>query len=109
MLPTGWRPKHRSGDGSRSMSRLPGHLLAILAIGACASDVPDGTSLGSTFRIDRIDRAVDGAPYFLHGTLGVAAPIRDLRDVDAVMATLLPELGRAIGVPADQLVARKIE
>ena len=84
-------------------------LAAILALGACASDAPDVTS-STAFHIDRTDRANDGAPYFVQGTLGAATgPIRDLKDVDAAMAVALPAIGRAIGVPADQLVATRVD
>jgi len=87
-------------------------VVAILALGACASDAPDGTSATAspTFHIDRTDRADDGVPYFLHGTLGVAeGPIRELGDVDVAMSAALPEIGRAIRVPADQLFAKRID
>lgn len=90
------------------MSRATKWAVAILALGACASDAPDVAS--STFRVDRAERAGDGVPYFLHGALGVAAgPIRALADVDAAMSAALPEIGRAIHVPADQLIAKRID
>jgi Zn-dependent metalloprotease len=41
--------------------------------------------------------------------LGVAGSISGLHDVDAAMASALPEIGRAIGVPANQLVAKRVE
>lgn len=87
-------------------------VVAIAALGGCASDAPDGTSatVSATFHIDRTDRADDGVPYFVHGTLGIAGgPIRELRDVDAAMSAALPEIGRAIGVPADQLFATRLD
>ncbi len=81
---------------------------AILALSACASEAPDATS-STAFHIDRTDRADDGVPYFVQGTLGAAtAPIRELKDVDAAMAVALPGIGRAIGVPSDQLVATRV-
>jgi vibriolysin len=85
-------------------------VVALVALGACASDAPDVTTSAASFHIDRMDRADDGAPYFVRGTLGVArGPIRDLKDVDAAMAVALPDIGRAIGVPADQLYATRVE
>lgn len=84
-------------------------LVAILAVSACASDVPEATQASATFQIDRTDRAGDGVPYFVRGTLGVASgPIHQLADVDAAMSAALPEIGRAIRVPADQLVATRV-
>src|SRR4051812_41474901 len=84
-------------------------LVAIVALGACASDAPDNTA-SQTFHIDRTERADDGVPFFVHGTLGVAAgPIRDLKDVDVAMSAALPQIGRAIGVPADQLFASRVD
>jgi len=87
------------------MIKATRYLLAILAVSACSSP-----AASSAFRIDRSDRAGDGLPYFVHGTLGAAAaPINDLRDVEAAMSLALPDIGRAIGVPADQLVARRVD
>ncbi|HEY5944952.1 MAG TPA: M4 family metallopeptidase [Kofleriaceae bacterium] len=86
--------------------------VALLALGACASDALDGTSATAsrTFHIDRADRADDGVPYFVHGTLGVAAgPIGELGDVDVALSAALPEIGRAIGVPSDQLFAKQLD
>lgn len=39
-------------------------VVAIAALGGCASDAPDGTSatVSATFHIDRTDRADDGVP-----------------------------------------------
>lgn len=83
-------------------------VVALVVLGACASDAPDTTS--AAFHIDRMDRADDGVPYFVRGTLGVAkGPIRDLKDVDAAMAVALPTIGQAIGVPADQLFATRVD
>src|SRR5438105_373785 len=94
------------------MNKAASYLLAVLAVSACASDPRDGKSnpASSTFHIERSDRAGDGIPYFVHGTLGVAVgPIRGLGDVDAALSAALPEIGRAIHVPADQLVALRVD
>jgi Zn-dependent metalloprotease len=96
-------------EGER-MTRTTKWVLAIFALAACAGDTPDGTSVtNSAFRVEQTDLAGDGAPYFVRGTLGVVGSVRDLRDVDAAMAAVLPEIGRAIRVPADQLIARRVE
>jgi uncharacterized protein (TIGR03382 family) len=84
-------------------------LWAILALGGCASDTPDATT-STEFHIERTDRADDGVPYFVRGTLGVAkGSIHDLKDVDAAMAAALPQIGQAIGVAADQLFATRVD
>ena len=91
------------------MKRAAGYLVAMLCIGGCATSADGPTPGASVFRVDRIDRASDGMPYYVHGTLGAAAgPIRDLRDVDAALAPALVDVGRAIGVPAEQLVAARV-
>src|SRR5512139_2079219 len=85
-------------------------VVAMLALGACTSDVDSTSTTTQTFHIDRTERAADGVPYFMQGTLGaVGGPIHELADVDAAMASALPDIGRAIGVPSDQLVARRLD
>ena len=93
------------------MIRTTKLMVAFLALGACASDSPDGaTPASSTFRVDRTDNASDGVPYFVQGTLGVAVgPIRELADVEVAMSAALPEIGRAIRVPADQLTPKRVD
>jgi Zn-dependent metalloprotease len=92
------------------MIKAASFLVTILAVGACTTgglDDPQGTA--SVFHIDRADRATDGVPYFVHGTLGVVGQIHGLDDVDAAMSGALPEIGRAISVPADQLVVKRVD
>jgi MYXO-CTERM domain-containing protein len=93
------------------MNRATNWLVAILALSACATDSPDGISTtASSFHIDRTERADDGVPYFVKGTLGVASKrITDLADVEAALASALPEIGRAIRVPSEQLYATRLE
>lgn len=80
-------------------------LVAILALAACTGDV----TTSSTFQIDRSDRTDSGTPYFVQGSLGTAAPMQTLADVELAMSVALPTIGRAIGVPADQLVPIRLE
>ena len=93
------------------MIKATGYVVAILSVAACSTDTLDGTSApASEFRIDRTDRAKDGVPYFVHGTLGATViPIGGVADVDVAMSTALPDIGRAISVPADQLIVRRVD
>lgn len=85
--------------------------VAFLALSACASDAPDNVSATmSTFEIERTEHADDGVPYFMQGKLGVATgTMHQLADVEAAMAAALPDIGRAIRVPSDQLVATRLD
>jgi Zn-dependent metalloprotease len=92
------------------MMRATKLVVALFALGACASDTTGTSPSSTTFRVDRTERAGDGVPYFVQGALGAAtATIHGLDDVDAAMAAVLPDIGRAIQVPADQLVARRVD
>src|SRR5512141_211562 len=70
----------------------------------------DTSARSATFHIDRLDHAADGKPYFVHGTLGaVRAPIQTLADVDFALADALPQIALSIGVPANQLFAKRVD
>src|ERR1700761_1419587 len=87
------------------------YLVSVLAVTACATNDTD-TPVTSTkaFHVERRDLAKDGIPFLVQGHLGeVSAPITTLPSVDAAMAASLPGIGRAIHVPADQLVARRVQ
>lgn len=89
-------------------------LAAILATSAaCTGDMPDSTPAAAeatAYRVQRTELAVDGVPYLLQGSLGVAAaPINELKDVDAALSAAMIEIGRSIQVPANQLFAKRVE
>src|SRR3569623_116810 len=70
----------------------------------------DISARSATFHIDRLDHAADGKPYFVHGTRGsVRAPIQTLADGDFALADALPQIALSIGVPANQLIAKRVE
>ncbi|MEO8552586.1 MAG: M4 family metallopeptidase, partial [Kofleriaceae bacterium] len=76
--------------------------LLLLLVASCTADSTSG------IRIERSDRDADGLPYMLHGALGTAAPIQSLADAEAVLRPALPELTRAVHLPADQLIAARV-
>ncbi|HET9987295.1 MAG TPA: M4 family metallopeptidase [Kofleriaceae bacterium] len=77
--------------------------------GGDGSPSPAASARSTPFRIDRLDHAADGKPYFVHGTLGTArAPIQTLADVDFALSAALPEIARSIAVPANQLFATRV-
>ena len=89
--------------------RLSGYLLAMMCVGGCAASGDDPAQSAAVFHVDRIDRAKDGVPYYVHGTLGSAvSPIHDLADVDVALGGSLADVGRAIGLPSEQLVASRV-
>src|SRR3569623_738557 len=70
----------------------------------------DISARSATFHIDRLDHAADGKPYFVHGTLGsVRAPILTRADVDFAVVDAMPLIALSIGVPANQLIAKRVE
>ncbi|MEO6772693.1 MAG: M4 family metallopeptidase [Kofleriaceae bacterium] len=80
----------------------------LLCVAGCVAG-GDSAPPAATFRIDRLDHAGDGKPYFVHGTLGHAlAPIQTLGDVDLALSSALPEIARSIGVPANELIATRV-
>lgn len=76
--------------------------LLLLLVASCTADSASG------IRIERSDRDPDGLPYMLHGALGTAAPIQSLADAETALRPALPELARAVHLPADQLVAARV-
>ena len=83
----------------------------LLCVAGCVAggDNAPPAATSSRFRIDRLDHARDGKPYFVHGALGNArAPIQTLADVEFSLSAALPEIARSIGVPANQLVAVRV-
>jgi len=91
----------------------PTYLVAVLGMVACQTDASEGTALSTStvaFHIERTEAANDGNPYFVTGSLGAASSrIDTLADVDAAMSGAIFDIGRAINVPADQLVASRVE
>jgi len=77
--------------------------------GGDGTPATDTAARSAAFKIDRLDHAGDGKPYFVHGTLGaIRAPIQTLADVDFAMQDALPMIALSIGVPANQLTASRI-
>jgi MYXO-CTERM domain-containing protein len=62
------------------------------------------------FRVDQLEVATDGTPYFLRGSLGqVAEPIANAAAAQQALAGVLPAIAESLGVPASDLVATRTE
>lgn len=87
------------------------YLATVLAVAACAtSDVETPTTSSKAFHVERRDLSKDGVPFLVQGHLGgITSSITTLETVDEAMAAALPGIGRAIQVPSDQLVARRVQ
>jgi MYXO-CTERM domain-containing protein len=86
-------------------------LIAVTA--GCTAAGGDADEAGA-FRVDRIEAAVDGTPYFVSGELGrVAAPgaarLASAEDAAAAVAGALPAIASTLHVPAADLVARRVD
>ncbi|HWU86061.1 MAG TPA: M4 family metallopeptidase [Kofleriaceae bacterium] len=61
-------------------------------------------------RVERIETAGDGLPYFVRGELGrIAAPIADVARAHEALDGVLPAIADTLGVPAASLVATRTE
>jgi uncharacterized protein (TIGR03382 family) len=61
-------------------------------------------------RVEQIEMAADGVPYFVSGQLGkVAAPIDDISRAHEALAGVLPAIADTLRVPAGDLVATRTE
>lgn len=81
--------------------------LAAAALGGCI-DLP--TESSTALRVERIEVARDGQPYFVRGELGqVAAPIVDVAQAHEALASVLPAIADTLGVPAADLVVTRAE
>jgi Zn-dependent metalloprotease len=77
--------------------------LAPIALLGCTNLPPESSS---EFRIDRIEAARDGSPYFMRGTLGqVAGPMGSAAEAQTALAAALPAIAETLGVPGAELVA----
>jgi uncharacterized protein (TIGR03382 family) len=88
-----------------------GLLGSMFALGAgCGVTGGGAEDPSTTFRVDRIETAGDGLPYFVRGELGqVAAPIDDLARAPEALAGVLPAIAETLAVPAADLVATRVE
>jgi vibriolysin len=65
---------------------------------------------GAGYRVDRIEVASHGAPYFVNGQLGRAATrIADVAAAPAALAGVLPAIADTLRVPAADLVVTRVE
>ena len=64
---------------------------------------------GSELRVDQVEVAADGLPYFMGGDLGRVAPIDHVVRAQEAIAPVLPAIADALGVPAADLVATRTE
>ncbi len=96
--------------------RLGGIAIALFGswLASCTTSSIDpgaGTaaSPARAFWIERTEVAPDGVPYFVRGDLGTSGTITNLASVDAALADALPAIAKTFRVPADQLVATRID
>jgi len=80
--------------------------LAAAALGGCI-DLP--TESSTALRVERIEVARDGQPYFVRGELGQVAPIVDVARAHEAIAGVLPAIADTLGVPAAGLVVTRAE
>ena len=87
---------------------LIGSMIGLAAGCGVTGGEADDPSAG--FRVDRIEVAGDGLPYFVHGELGqVAAPVDEVARVHEAIAGVLPAIASTLGVPAADLVATRTD
>jgi len=87
-----------------------GLLASTVAAAALAGCLGQPTEISTALRVERIEVASDGLPYFVGGELGqVTGPIDDVAGVHAAIAGVLPAIADTLGVPSADLVATGAE
>ena len=98
-----------------STARLSMAAVSMAAVTAgCTAAGGDADGQGGALRIERIEAAVDGTPYFASGQLGridpqVAAQLADPDGAMAAIAGVLPAIAGTLRVPAEDLIATGVE
>ncbi len=83
---------------------------SLIALGAGCTAAGGTDDPGAGFRVDQIEVADDGSPYFLRGELGrLSGRLDDLAAAPAALAGALPAIAEALRVPAADLLATRVE
>ena len=87
--------------------------MVALTAGCAAAGGGEGEEAGA-FRVERIEAAVDGTPYFVSGELGRIAPqlaprLGSVEGAAEAIAGALPAIASTLRVPAADLVARRVD
>jgi uncharacterized protein (TIGR03382 family) len=91
----------------RNLRGLLGSLIGLAAgCGVIGSESDDSSK---DFRVQQIEMADHGLPYFVRGDLGKVGPIDDLAAAPQALAGVLPAIAEALGVSAADLVATRAE
>jgi uncharacterized protein (TIGR03382 family) len=76
----------------------------------CGVTGPEAEDPSGEVRVEQIEMAADGLPYFVGGQLGtIAAPIDDVSRAHEALAGVLPAIADTLRVPASDLVATRTE
>ena len=91
----------------RNSRGLIGSLIGLAAgCGLTGGEVGDPSE---DLRVDQIEVATDGTPYFMSGALGRVTQIDDASRAQSAVAGALPAIAAQLGVPAADLVATRAE
>jgi MYXO-CTERM domain-containing protein len=91
-----------------------GLFASMVAVTAGCTGAGGDADEAGAFRVDRIEAAVDGTPYFVSGELGRiaaggAARIDSAEGAAEAVAGALPAIASTLHVPAADLVARRVD
>ena len=81
-------------------------------VSSCTTSTPTTAApptVDRPFLVEHREMNPDGVPYFVRGELGTSGAITDLASVDAALGPALPRLAAMFELPADELVATRVD